>query len=44
MRAHSRMQLNLLVGKTKFNSDVTQFQNTVIPIVWMEIVSIIDLL
>lgn len=37
MRVHSRIQLNLLMDKTKFNTRVKPFEDVVIPIVWMEI-------
>ncbi|KAJ6637985.1 Scavenger receptor class B member 1 [Pseudolycoriella hygida] len=37
MRVHSRLQINLLLNKSKFNSRVKPFDNTVIPIVWVEI-------
>lgn len=37
MRVHSRLQINLLLEKTKFNSRVKPFDNIVLPIVWLEI-------
>lgn len=37
MKVHSRIQLNLLLEKTKFNSRVKPFDNIVLPIVWLEI-------
>lgn len=37
MRVHSRIQINLLMDSTRFNSRLKPFENVVIPIVWMEI-------
>lgn len=37
MRVHSRLQINLLLDKTKFNSRVKPFDNIVLPIMWIEI-------
>lgn len=37
MRVHSRIQINLLMDSTKFNSRVRPYENLVLPIVWMEI-------
>lgn len=37
MRVHSRVQINLLMDGTKFNSQVRPYENLVLPIVWMEI-------
>lgn len=37
MRVHSRIQINLLMDSIRFNSQLKPFENTVIPIVWMEI-------
>lgn len=37
MKVHSRIQLNLLLDKSKFNSRVKPFDNIVLPIVWLEI-------
>lgn len=37
MKVNSRIQLNLLLGKTKFNSRVKPFDDTVLPIVWLQI-------
>lgn len=37
MKVQSRIQLNLLLDKTKFNTRVKPFDNTVLPIVWLQI-------
>lgn len=37
MRVHSRVQINLLMDETKFNSRVRPYENLVLPVVWMEI-------
>lgn len=39
MKVHSRIQLNLMGGETMFNSDVQLFDNLVLPVFWLEIVS-----
>lgn len=37
MKVHSRIQINLLLDKTKFDRRVKPFDNIVLPIVWLEI-------
>ena len=37
MRVHSRIQINLLMDTTKFNSRTKPYDNIVLPVVWMEI-------
>lgn len=38
MKVHSRIQLNLMNGETKFNSDVKRFDHLTLPVFWLEIV------
>jgi hypothetical protein len=42
MKVNTRAQLNLLIDETKFNTGIKKFDNTVLPVIWMEIVSICD--
>lgn len=37
MRVHSRIQINLLMDSTKFNSRVRPYEHLVLPLVWLEI-------
>lgn len=37
MKVESRIQINLVMGSTRFNTKTTNFQNTVLPIFWAEI-------
>lgn len=37
MRVHIRLQINLLMDNTKFNSRVRPYENLVIPVIWLEI-------
>lgn len=37
MRVHSRIQINLLMDTTKFNSRTRPYDNIVLPVVWLEI-------
>lgn len=39
MKVDSRVQLNLMLGSLKFNSKLKPFEDTVIPVFWLEIVS-----
>lgn len=39
MKVNSRIQLNLVGGETMYNSDIKLFDNLVLPIFWIEIVS-----
>ena len=39
MKVNTRAQLNLLIDETKFNSQIKKFDNMVIPVIWLEIVS-----
>ncbi|XP_055381260.1 scavenger receptor class B member 1 [Condylostylus longicornis] len=36
MKVRSRIQLNLLMGEIKFNSDMRPFRNIVLPIIWID--------
>lgn len=38
IKVHSRIQLNLMNGETKFNSDVKKFDHLTLPVFWLEIV------
>lgn len=37
MKVRSPIQINLVMGGTKFNSRIEKFQNTVFPLIWAEI-------
>lgn len=37
MKVRSPIQINLVMGSTKFNSRIEKFQNTVLPLIWAEI-------
>lgn len=37
MEVYSRIQLNLMMGETKFNSQVKKFENRVYPVLWVQI-------
>lgn len=37
MKVKSRIQINLVMGGTRFNSRIEPFQNTVVPLLWAEI-------
>lgn len=37
MKVESRVQINLVMGSTRFNTKIEKFQNTAIPIFWAEI-------
>lgn len=42
MKVHSRIQLNLMNGETKFNSNVKRFDHLTLPVFWMEIVRLFN--
>lgn len=37
MEVYSRIQLNLMMGETKFNSQIKMFENRVYPVFWVQI-------
>lgn len=37
MKVESRIQINLVMGSTRFNPKIEKFQNTALPIFWAEI-------
>lgn len=37
MKVRSPIQINLVMGGTKFNSRIERFKNTVFPLIWAEI-------
>jgi hypothetical protein len=39
IKAASRLQLNLINGETKFNSDVKKFDHLTLPVLWIEAVN-----
>jgi hypothetical protein len=40
MKVNLRIQINLVVEDLKFNHQLLPFENTVLPLMWVEIVSI----